>query len=363
MRSRFLNNVYGWTLVMPFFISLVVFFVFALMRTIVYSFSSYDMFSPAKWVGLSNYWEMLSDPLFMLATVNTVTFAAIVTSIQTVLALGLAVLLNSQIKAKSFFRTAFYVPSILSSAAVTLIFIWFYQKNGFLNDFLSYALNHISFVGLFLLSLLAIQLFLVFVGRFRGYPLKLLDPAAALLAVPIAMTCIYVASNFGWLMQGDAVISTSWLGTRDTFGPMPVTLWAIVIQNIYTTVPTIMLLFLAGLQSIPGDLYEAAQIDGAGKWQQLLHVTVPQLAPVTFVVVTLGIIGTLQMFDQVALLGTASPLESRITLAYYVYHNAFPDSGTPEIGTSSAAALFLGVLTLLIVFIQNKFGVQEKAND
>ncbi|GAM61027.1 sugar ABC transporter [Vibrio ishigakensis] len=154
----------------------------------------------------------------------------------------------------------------------------------------------------------------------------------------------------------------NWLNTRDNVGPMPLTLWAIVIQNIYTTIPTFMLLFLAGLQGIPGELYEAAHIDGANKWQQHWNITIPQLAPVTFVVVTFSIIGTLQMFDQVALLGSAAPLESRITLAYYVYHNAFPPGGTPQIGMASAAALVLAFITLAVVYLQKFFGVKEKAD-
>lgn len=278
------------------------------------------------------------------------------------IALGLAVLLNSKIRAKNFFRTAFYVPSILSSAAVTLIFIWFYQKNGFLNAFLSYASNHVHYAMIFFATLILFQFIIVSFAKSKGFPVSKFDPAAALVALPLALTSTYFAHCLGWLPPLNITVETNWLGTRDTFGPMPVTLWAVVIQNIYTTVPTMMLLFLAGLQSIPQDLYEAAQIDGANKWQQLLHVTIPQLAPVTFVVVTLGIIGTLQMFDQVALLGTSIPLESRITLAYYVYHNAFPDSGTPQIGTSSAAALFLGLLTLIIIYVQSKFGAKEKNN-
>jgi multiple sugar transport system permease protein len=90
------------------------------------------------------------------------------------------------------------------------------------------------------------------------------------------------------------------------------------------------------------------------------RITVPLLNPVTFAVVTLSLIGTLQMFDQVAILGTAAPIESRITLAYYTYYNAFPTGGSPRIGMASAGAIVLALITLAIVFLQRRFGITDK---
>ena len=81
--------------------------------------------------------------------------------------------------------------------------------------------------------------------------------------------------------------------------------------NTWTTAPTFMLLYLAGLQDIPRELYEAAAVDGANRWQQFRYVTVPQLKHITFLVMALGLIGTLQMFDQVAIIGSAAPLRFR----------------------------------------------------
>ena len=84
-----------------------------------------------------------------------------------------------------------------------------------------------------------------------------------------------------------------------------------MIQNIFTTIPTFMLMFLAALQDVPVSYYEAASLDGATAAQQFRYITVPSVRPVTFLVVTLGLIGTLQMFDQVAIFGNAVPLSSR----------------------------------------------------
>lgn len=361
-KLRLRQQVYGWLLTAPFVLTLCVFFLYALGRTVYFSFSDYDLFTAPRLVGFKNYLALFSDELFLLALGNTVAFAIFVTLIQTVLALLLAVLVNSKIRAKGFFRTAFYLPSILSSAAVTLVFIWFYQKSGFLNGVLTTLLSSRSELLCFAALLVGCQVLLVGSDRLRGLPAGWFEPAWLLLSLLLAGVLTGLASGMGWLVSPEHAVEISWLGTNDKVGPLPLTLWSIVIQNIYTTVPTFMLLFLAGLQGIAAELYEAAYIDGASKWSQLLYITVPQLAPVTFLVLTFGIIGTLQMFDQVALLGSAAPLESRITMAYYVYHNAFPAGGTPAIGLASASALVLAGLTLIVVYVQKIFGVKEHKN-
>lgn len=362
LSSSFKHNAFGWLLISPFALSLVLFFLYALLRTIAYSFTQYDLFNAPQWVGLRNYIDLFTDPLFFRALINTFAFSLIVTLVQTSLALLLAVALNAEIKAKGFFRTVYYVPSIMSSAAVTLIFVWVYQKNGFLNQLLSNVFSHQVILIAFTICFVTSQITLVIMGRKRHQNVKWADPFYALISLLVASSLTLFLTTSGLVEKQETEVIVSWLGTREVIGPLPLTLWAIVIQNIFTTVPTLMLLFLAGLQGISDDLYESATVDGANKWQQLWHITVPQLAPVTFVVITMGIIGTLQMFDQVALLGGGVPLESRITLAFYVYHYAFPDGTSPQIGVASAAALVLGAITLVLVFLQKKLGVKEQGN-
>jgi len=103
-----------------------------------------------------------------------------------------------------------------------------------------------------------------------------------------------------------------------------------------------------------------ADIDGATPWQKLRYVTVPALRPVMFLVITLGLIGTIQMFDQAAITAGIAPLESVITLAYYVYWAVFGAGTLPKVGMASAAALVLAALTLAVVLLQRKFGFSEK---
>jgi multiple sugar transport system permease protein len=188
------------------------------------------------------------------------------------------------------------------------------------------------------------------------------DPVFATIAVAIAAVGVYALRLGAVLPIYSEEFLISWLNTQARILFLPQTLWSVALMNVFTTMPTLMLLFLAGLQSIPTALYEAAELDGAGKFRQLIYVTIPSLAPVTFAVVTLGIIGTLQMFDQVAILGDAAPLQSRITLAFYIYANAFPEGAASRIGMSSAAAILLGLLTLIIVYLQRALGISDKVD-
>ena len=153
----------------------------------------------------------------------------------------------------------------------------------------------------------------------------------------------------------------NWIATREKFlGIIPYPLLVIMIQNTFTTIPTLMLFFLAGLQGVSKSLYEASSIDGATPQEQLRYITIPALRPVTFYVVTVGVIGTLQMFDQVSIFeGANAPLESTVTLAFYVFKKAFDPSGLPKIGLATAGAIFLAVITTLMVMIQRRFVVSD----
>ena len=360
--TRGSRGLYGWLLVSPFALTLLVLFVYALVRAVYFSLTNYNLFDAPQWVGLTNFLAITRNPLFIDALVNTVLFSVIVTTLQTVLALFLAVIVGGNFVGKNVFRVAFYVPAVLSSASVTLVFIWFYQKNGFLNAILSSVANVAPFlISAAVASLLGLSLWFI-AARLRGQKGVFFDPVATWFAVAFGAFATMFLARSGLVSGREVEVAIDWIGSRENVGPLPRTMWSIVIQNTYTTVPTFMLLFIAGLQGIPKSLYEAARVDGASRWHQFIHVTVPQLAPVIFVVVTFGVIGTLQIFDQVALLGDATPLESRITLAYFVYHSAFPPGAEPNIGLASAAAFVLAGITLAIVYLQKVVGIRERSD-
>ncbi|WP_324715604.1 sugar ABC transporter permease [Carboxydochorda subterranea] len=342
----------------PFLFGLVVFFAYAFVRTVYFSFTRYDLFHPPQWVGLDNYLAIFQEPRFLTALANSLTFAAVVTTAQTVFALMLALVLNQKLKGITFFRAAYYMPSVTSSIVITLIFIWLFQRTGVMNYLLTLAATYWQMLLAFLALTALVQAALVIAERRRHLPASVLEPSLLVVAMMVAAaaTAGLAAAGVVRAFPRQEPVIITWLNTRRRFPDWgaPIPLEAIMMLNTWTTAPTFMLLYLAGLQDIPRELYEAASVDGATPWQQFRHITVPQLRHVSFLVVTLGLIGTLQMFDQVAIIGDQAPLESVITLAYYVYNNVFPGGALPRIGAASAGAVILAVLTLVVVLIQRK---------
>jgi multiple sugar transport system permease protein len=363
MRRAWRNNRDALFFLLPFLLSFTIFFLYAFVNALRYSFTDYNLFNTPSWVGLSNYLRIFRDPNFIRALINTLAYSIIVTAVQTFLALLLAVLLNQKLRGIPFFRTLYYLPSILSSAAVTLIFLWLWQRNGFINYSLTWLNEHLYILLGFVVLFIFFQLALVFVERTRLRQASFTDPALATLSLLLAVVATALLATTGWLpVREVAPVERVWLNTRNQFLGLPIPLWAIMIQNIYTTIPGFMLLFLAGLQDVPKSMTEAAAIDGANVLQRFWLITVPMLRPVSFLVVTLSLIGTLQLFDQVQLYGENVPLQSRITLAYYVYQAAFPEASASRIGEASAAALILGLLTLVVVLVQRRLGIKEEGH-
>jgi len=351
----------AFILLLPLLWTLIVAFAYAFFRTVYFSFTDYDLFKVPEWVGFKNYLQLFRDYRFLLALTHTLVYSAIVTLVQTILALLLAVVLNQKIRGLTFFRASYYVPSISSSIVITLIFMWVMHRRGvanfFLTTFYQYHVHIFLFFGLTAL-LQAIQ---VIWERRRGLPVCSFDPTLLVVSLLGAVVTVVALSRFGVIQPASvAPVGISWLTTKQTFLGIPLPLLSIMALNIWTTAPTFMVIFLAGLQDVPQELYEVAEIDGATSWQKLWYITIPALRPVLFLVITLGLIGTLQLFDQIAITSGVAPLNSVITLAYYVYWNIFGGVPRPEVGMASAAALFLAALTLVVVLLQRRFGISEK---
>ncbi len=342
-----------WIFLLPFLISLSLFFVYASMRALMLSFTNYNLFNDYTFIGIENYKALFRDSNFLFALRNTVFYAFFVTIVQTFFALVLAALLNIKIRGINFFRAGFYLPSVTSSVVITVIFLWLFQRRGMVNFILSRMQALIPSVLTLILIIAAVQTLLVLLEKRRGMPVKILELPLLITSMLIAGLAVTALNSFGIIPIPEfEEINTIWLNTRESFMGIPRPLWAIIIQNIFTTIPTLMLIFLAGLQDVPPVLYEAARIDGAGPYLQFRYITIPSIRPVLFLVLTLSLIGTLQMFDQVAIYGDAVPLQSVITLAYYVYNRMFPGGTLPQVGMASAAAMFLAVITIAAVILQ-----------
>lgn len=360
MRAKLAETRAAYLFLLPFLLLLIIFFGYAAVRAIYFSFTDYDLFNAPKWVGFKNYADIFTDTNFLYALRNSVIFAIVVTVIQTFLALVMATILNNKIRGIQFFRAAFYMPSITSSVVITLIFLWMFQQKGLINYLVSGLRANLPIIAVFLLILVVVQVVQVLFERARKLPAKWFDPALFVISLLIAVVGTWLLSALGFVRAREVVPSDFvWLLTDQEFPSFmpfwlraPVPLIAIMIQNIFTTIPTFMLMYLAGLQDVPKSHYEAASLDGATPVQQFRHITIPAVQPVTFLIVTLSLIGTLQMFDQVAIFGNAAPLRSIITLAYYVYNRMFPGGQTPEVGLAAAGAMFLAIFTLIVVLLQ-----------
>lgn len=362
MRTTRGDSVAAYLFLLPFLTLLTVFFLYATARAVYFSFTDYDLFREPNWVGLRNYVALFQDALFLSALRNSILFALIVTTVQTFLALVMAAALNQRVRGIGFFRAAFYMPSITSSVVITLIFLWMFQRRGLINYLTESFQRALPMLLTFVLLALALQVAQVVWERRRSLPATWTDPALLVVSLLIAGVSTWLLTTTGVLTPREVPpVDFIWLQTRDTVPPgapfwlaVPIPLAAIMIQNVFTTIPTFMLMYLAALQDVPKSHYEAASIDGANATQQFFRITIPSVAPVTFLVLTLSMIGTLQMFDQVAIFGDAAPLRSVVTLAYFVYNRMFPGAQTPEVGFAAAGAMFLALLTLVVVLLQRR---------
>jgi multiple sugar transport system permease protein len=171
--------------------------------------------------------------------------------------------------------------------------------------------------------------------------------------LPSVSSSVVISLIFIWLFRPQGIVNQffglnhDWLNDVNTAFPV------IMLMNIFTTSGTLMLIFLAGLQDIPNTLYEAAAIDGANKIQTFLHVTIPMLRPVVFFVVTVGIIGCFQVFDQIFVMTQGGPLDSTTTVTYLIYKWAFRDTSV-NMGQASAVAFILTLIILVVTFVQRR---------
>jgi multiple sugar transport system permease protein len=324
--KRRTNLIMGYLFLMPYLLTTLVFTVGVVLFAFYISFNSYDIFTPPQWVGLANYaraFEGFANPAqadFLRALHNVLWYSLIVVPIQTALAILLAALLNAPIRFRQFFRTIFYAPSVTSSVVITLIFIWIYLRTGYGNYFIS------NFLGLFGVEWRNID--------WLGDPRGLIQLIVQAFGGEIPST--------QWYLRGPSI---AWM--------------AIMFQNIFTTAPTFMIMFLAALQDINPTLYEAASIDGANGWHQFWKITIPLLRPIILLVVVLGTIGTLQVFDQVYLATSGGPLGTSLTPVYIVFREALGQEGPIQMGYAAALAFVLAVLIFFFTFLQRRFIEKE----
>ena len=243
--------------------------------------------------GIRNYQTILGDPIFWKAITNILYYAVIWVPLTMAIGLFLAVIVNQKIRGQTFFRAAFYFPAIASSAAITTLFIFIMGPEGLFNG----------------------------VRQALG-----VNPFFSMLGFP---------ANYNWLGESRTAMN------------------GIIILNAWTTSGTFMLFYLASLQSISHEVYEAAAIDGANAWQTFWRVTFPLLRPGHYFVATVAVIGALQLFDQAIFVGGqgGEPNNALTTPVLFLYRAAITDF---NFGYAAAVGVILLVVIMAATLIQRQ---------
>lgn len=268
--------------------------IYPILQTFLYSLREWSGIGDGTYIGLANYREALQDDIFWHALRNNIILVVASIAIQLPVALGLAVLLSSRIRGWRIFRTIYFIPLLLSTVAIGLVWINIYDPTfGLLNGLL-------SAVGL----------------------------------------------------DG---LTQSWLGNESTALP------AVIAVVCWQYIPFYMILFIAGLTTIPTEILEAAKLDGSSSWQSFRYVTLPMLRPIIRTAAILSLIGSLKFFDLVWVMTGGGPNRSTELMATYMYERAF---FTFRMGYGSAIAMLLFLIafvvtTLTIVIDQRRSEAQE----
>jgi len=246
-----------------------------------------------KFLGIANYQNAFKDPIFIRAVQNSLYYAVVWVPLTMAVGLFLAVLVNQKLRGRTFFRAAFYFPAIASSAAITVLWIFLAQPDGLFNG----------------------------------------------IRAAIGVNPLFRLFGF--------TDSQNWLGNANT------ALNSVILLNAWTTSGTFMLFYLASLQTIPGEVYEAAAIDGAGSWQMFWRITFPLLKPGHFFVATVAVIGALQLFDQARIAGgtTGEPANALMSVVLYLYNLSFPKF---DFYRAAAVGLILFAIIFTVTVIQRR---------
>ncbi|GAA4895275.1 sugar ABC transporter permease [Tessaracoccus lubricantis] len=316
----------GWAFVTPTVVVLGVFLFIPVVMALWVSMSDWSgrlspFGSTVNFVGGQNYADVLGGKGlpgrdFGTAMRNNVFYVLLVVPLQTVLSLFLAVMVTRKaIRGKSFFRTAFYFPSVTSSVAITVLWLFLFNISGVVNKVLSW----LSIEG----------------------PNWFADPRGVL---HIILGAVGVQPSPAW--QQPILFGIS--GWDWVAGPS-VAMSAFILMAVFTTSGTFMLLFIAALQNIGDETNEAAMVDGATAWQRFWHITLPMLKPTLFTVITLGLIGTWQVFDQIYTGTQGGPAKTTMTPAYLSYTSAFQDQAW---GRGAAIAFILFAIVVIMTVLQ-----------
>lgn len=244
------------------------------------SFTDYNLFAAPNWIGVDNYTRLFSDPSFIQASKITLFYVVVGTPIKLLAALAVAMLLNNSHRFQGFYRSAYYLPSLIGgSVSVAIVWKAMFIDNG-------------------------------------------------------------IVAQITQALGGGPAGQAGWVGDPNRTMPMLIllTVWQFGAP---------MVIFLAGLKQVPTELYEAAEVDGAGPIRKFLRITLPMLSPVLFFNLLLEMIHAFQIFNSAFIIsnGTGGPARSTLFYTLYLYFRGFRDF---QMGYASAMAWVLVVVVGLI---------------
>jgi multiple sugar transport system permease protein len=273
---------WGYFFILPSLLIIILFKLIPLIIGFVISFTDWDLLSSPVFIELQNYARVFSDPTALKVLGNTFYYSALSVPLNLAISLGLALALNQKLKGMAFFRTAYYIPVVAASVAVSAIWVWLLSDFGVINTTLTtLGLKSINFLH---------------------------DTKYALTSI----TLVDVWKNLGF--------------------------------NV--------VIFLAALQDVPEELYNAARIDGANSRGIFRYVTLPLISPAIFFTAVMGVIGSLQAFDLVynmSMSHEGGPARSTSTVGFYIWQNAFKYS---RMGYAAALSFVLMAILLILTIVQ-----------
>lgn len=248
----------------PWLIGFTVFLLYPLLRSLYNSFTEYTILTPAVWIGAENYRELMRDEIFWKSLWNTFYYAIFAVPLSTIVAIGLAMLLNAKVRGQAFYRTFFFLPALVPAVPMAILWLWLFNgEKGIVS-----------------------------------YGIQALDNLLPFIELP----------------------RPNWLGDKDF------TKNVLILMSTWT-VGNAMVIYLAGLQQVPVALYEAADLDGATPWRKTIRITLPMLSPVIMFNVIMSIIASFQIFTQPYIMFTGgAPDRHSYFYTMYIYDAAFRDN-------------------------------------
>lgn len=278
-----------YLMVLPAFALFLVFHTVPMLTGIYYSFTNYAGYGEWSFIGLSNYVNLFRDERILNAYGFTFLFAIVSTVAVNIIALSVAMALNSRIKFKTGFRGIFFIPNILSILIVGYVFNYLFSNS---------------------------------------------VPAIAEALGINALTTSILASE-----------DTAWIG--------------VVILSVWQAAAFNIIIYLAGLQTIPGELYEAASLDGASAWKQFSSITFPLIGAFFTINMVLSLKNFLQVFDQIISLTGGGPGTSTESISVLIYRGGFQGG---EYGYQTANAVIYLFVIIAISFIQLRILQRREAS-